>query len=161
MKRTENGLTLIELLVTLSILSFIGIIAWSVFFQGYNFSQKAISKNAMIQETNLLITDLKKVHQTLIKYEIKSENCEVKVTNLKTTPQQTQIFNHPNICFKILEINAVQGSGPKTVEPNIKDATDDSLNDVPLKINASDKNNSQNSITQDTFLYRMKGVDFK
>ena len=160
MKRTENGFTLIEVLVTLSILSFVGIIAWSVFFQGYNFSQKAISKNAMIQETNLLITNLKKVHQTLIEYEIKSENCEIKVTNLKTSPKQTQIFNHPAICFKILEINAGPGSGPKTVKPNNK-LNDGSLNDVSLKINASDKNNPQNSITQDTFLYRMKGADYQ
>lgn len=155
MNRAESGFTLIEVLVTLTILSFISVITWSVFFQGYNFSQKAISKNSMIQETNLLITDLNKIHQKMVKYDIQSENCEIKVTNLYTTPPQTQIFNHPNMCFKILEINAVLGSGPKTVEPN-KNA-----NDIFLKISASDKNNLQNSITIDTFLYRMKGVDYQ
>jgi prepilin-type N-terminal cleavage/methylation domain-containing protein len=153
--RAQSGLTLIEVLVTLTILSFLSVITWSVFFQGYNFSQKAISKNSMIQETNLLITNLNKIHQTMIKYEFKSENCEIKVTNLNSTPQQTQIFNHSNICFKILEINAVLGQGPKTVEPN------KTANDVSLKISASDKNNPQNSITQDTFLYRMKGADYQ
>lgn len=155
LKRDESGLTLIEVLATLTILSLISVTIWSVFFQGYNYSQKAISKNFMLQESNILFTNLKKTHQTLIKYEIKSENCAIKVTNLSKTPPQEQVFNHPNICFKILEINNVKGSGPSTIEPN------KIANDVSLKISVSDKKNSKNSIIIDTFLYRVKGVDYQ
>ncbi|WP_223591141.1 PulJ/GspJ family protein [Neobacillus bataviensis] len=154
MKRDESGLTLVEVLATLAIFSMVAVIIWSVFFQGFNFSEKAISKNFMLQESNILVTNLKRVHQKLIKYEIKSENCSIKVTDL-TTSSQVQEFNHPSICFKILEINNVTGSGPKTIEPN-KNA-----NDISLKISVSDKNNSANSITINTFLYRVKGVDYQ
>lgn len=155
MNRDESGFTLIEVLATLTIFSIISIMIWSVFFQGYNFSQKAISKNFMLQETNLLLTNLKRTHQTLFMYDIKSENCSIKVTNLTTTPPQEQEYNHPNICFKILAINNVNGSGPRTVEPN-KNA-----NDVSLKISVSDKNDQNNSVIIDEFLYRVKGVDYQ
>ncbi|MGG1677592.1 type II secretion system protein J [Neobacillus sp. NRS-1170] len=154
MKRDESGLTLVEVLATLAIFSMAAVIIWSVFFQGLNFSEKAISKNFMLQESNILVTNLKRVHQKLIKYEIRSENCTIKVTDL-TNPSQVQEFNHQSICFKILEINNVSGSGPITIEPN-KNA-----NDVSLKISASDKNNQANSVTINTFLYRVKGVDYQ
>lgn len=157
LNRDESGLTLIEVLLTLSILSIISVIIWGVFFQGFNFSQKAMSKNFMLQESNLLITNLKKTHQTLVTYDIRSENCDIKVRNLTTTttPAPEQIFNHPNICFKILEINNVTSSGPLTVNPN------KIANDVSLKISASDKKNPGNVVTINTFLYRVKGVDYQ
>ena len=151
--RDEGGITLVEVLATLTILSLISVSIWSVFFQGYNYSQKALSKNFMLQESNILFTNLKKTHQTLIKYDIKSENCAIKVTNHTVTPPHEQIFNQPNICFTILEINNVKGSGPNSIEPN--------KNDVSLKILASDKKNPSNSINIDTFLYRVKGADYQ
>ncbi len=155
LKQTESGLTLIEVLATLTILSVISITIWSVFFQGYNFSQKAVSKNFMLQESNILTTTLKKTHQKLITYEIKSENCAVKVKDLSVTPNQEKILDHPNICFKIIEINNVNSSGPYRVEPN------KIANDLSLKINLSDKNNPNNSVIINTFLYRVKGADYQ
>jgi prepilin-type N-terminal cleavage/methylation domain-containing protein len=155
LRRGEGGLTLIEVLATLTILSLISVTIWSGFFQGYNFSQKAISKNLMLQEVNLLITHLTKFHQSTEKYTIKSTNCDLVITDLKTTPPQEQILNHPNICFKLLEINHVIGSGPSTVEPKKIG------NDVSLKLIASDKKDPNNHITIDTFLYRLKGVDYQ
>jgi prepilin-type N-terminal cleavage/methylation domain-containing protein len=155
LRRGERGLTLIEVLVTLTILSVLSVTTWSIFFQGYNFSQKAISKNLMLQEMTILITDLTKVHQKTEKYDIKSENCDIKITNLKTTPPQEQIFDHPNICFNLLEINNVQSAGPVTIEPNKNG------NDVSLKFSASDKKNPDNNIIINTFLYRVKGADYQ
>jgi prepilin-type N-terminal cleavage/methylation domain-containing protein len=155
LNRDERGLTLIEVLVALAILSFLSVIIWSFFFQGYKFSQKAISKNMMIQETNILITNLTKIHQTIEKYAIKSENCNIKITNLKTTPPQEQIFDYPSICFDLLEINNVKGAGPITIEPNKNG------NDISLKISTRDKKNPDNSIIIDTFLYRVKGADYQ
>lgn len=133
MKSDERGLTLIEVLTTLAILSFIGTIIWSVFIQGYRNSQQAISKNLILQEVNILISNLTNLHQKLDIYEITSENCTIKITNLKTTPYQTQVFSNKNICFNILEINNVKGAGPMRVEPNKVG------NDISLKISASDK----------------------
>jgi prepilin-type N-terminal cleavage/methylation domain-containing protein len=155
LNRGERGLTLVEVLATLTILSMVSVIIWSVFFQGYNYSQKANSKNLMLQEANILAANLTRIHQTIDKYEIKSENCSIKVTNLKSTPPQYQVFNHANICFKLVEINNVNGTGPRIVEPNKNG------NDISLKISVSDKKDPENNITLDTFLYRVKGADYQ
>lgn len=155
MNTHERGLTLIEVLASLAILSFISVIIWSVFFQGYKYSQNAISKNSILQEVNILTSNITKLHQSLETYEISSENCSIKITDLKMSPHTEQLFSNTKICFKILEINNVSGAGPTTVEPN------KSGNDVSLKISASDKNNSQNDITVKTYLYRIKGADYQ
>jgi prepilin-type N-terminal cleavage/methylation domain-containing protein len=151
LKGDERGLTLVEVLATLVILSIIGVIIWSIFFQGYTFSQKAISKNFMLQESNIQISSLTRLHQTLNVYDIKSTNCDIIVTNNTTTPPQEHEFHHGNICFDLkIKINNVDyGSGPVTVEPT--------ENNVSLILTASDRNSSTNNIIIDTFLYRMKG----
>ncbi|MFF2447731.1 type II secretion system protein [Neobacillus sp. NPDC058068] len=158
MKSDERGLTLIEILITLAILSFVGVIIWNVFFQGYKFSQKSISKNFMIQETNLLITNLTSIHQKYNQYEIRSTNsstgspCIVTVTPNKEPKQD---FSNSQICFNyVLKIDNVdKGSGPIIIEPNKKDVT--------LIVTATDIKNPINKITIETLLYRVKGVDYQ
>ncbi|MEW9053299.1 MAG: type II secretion system protein [Neobacillus sp.] len=151
MKTDESGLTLVELLATLVILSILGVIIWSIFFQGFSFSQKAISKNSMLQESNITITNLTRIHQTLTEYEIKSENCDILITNNKVTPPQVQEFHHTSICFNLdIKVDSTdKGTGPVTIKPN--------SNNVTLIITASDRKRPDNQIVLDTFLYRMKG----
>ncbi|WP_312471001.1 type II secretion system protein [Neobacillus sp.] len=154
MNQDERGLTLVEVLATLTILSIVSVIIWSVFFQGYKFSQKAISKNQMQQQTNLLITNLLKIHQSAKAYNIinTNSNCEITVTiTNKDNSTRTEIFNHPNMCFKFEIKNAI--SNP--VFPNKVG------NDVRLKLTTSDKNDPNNKIIINTFLYRVKGVDYQ
>jgi prepilin-type N-terminal cleavage/methylation domain-containing protein len=146
MVRGERGFTLIEVLATISILSFVGVIIWNVFFQGYHYSQNSNSKNSMIQETNLIIVNLLKIHQTADQYEIKnsSSNCGIIVTYKKGTLNQTQIFDNKQLCFSVVLKNSISG----TIDPN--------LIDVPLTVTASDKQNSNNKISIDSTLYRVK-----
>lgn len=154
LNRDESGLTLVEVLATLTIFAIVSVIIWSVFFQGYNFSQKAISKNQMQQETNLLITNLLKIHQSAKQYNIinTSSNCEitVNITN-KDNSTRTEIFNHSNMCFKFEIKNAITNP----VVPNRAG------NDVQLKLTTSDKKDPNNKIAIDTFLYRVKGVKYQ
>jgi prepilin-type N-terminal cleavage/methylation domain-containing protein len=147
MMRDEQGFTLIEVLATLSILSFVGIIIWNVFFQGYQYSQNASSKNSMIQETNIIITNLSKIHQTSDEYEIKSSNsnCGITITYKKGISQETLAFDHPQLCFSFVFKNSISG----IINPK--------LTDVPLTVTASDKKNPNNKISIDSTLYRMKG----
>ncbi|WML59564.1 prepilin-type N-terminal cleavage/methylation domain-containing protein [Neobacillus sp. PS2-9] len=156
MSRNERGLTLIEVLIAVAILSIIGVIIWNVFYQGYSYSKKATSRNSMQQETNILITNLKKIHQSNINYTIKSSNCDITVTYQKdpTSTAQTQIFSHSQICFKLeIIVDSInQGAGPINIQPN--------KSDITLNINTSDKNNPGNNLTISTFLYRMKGVGY-
>lgn len=164
LKKDESGLTLVEVLATLTIISIVSIIIWSVFFQGLNFSKKATSKNLMLQEINILITNLTKIHQTSSEYEItssSSNNCEITITSKKRDKilnkdviQPVRIFSNSQICFGfVLDIkNKRSGSDPNKIEPN--------ENDVSITLNAIDINNPDNKVTMKSYLYRIKGVGY-
>jgi hypothetical protein len=143
----ENGLTLVEVLATIILLSLVGIIIWSIFFQGYTFSQRAISKNLMHQETNLLIANLTNIHRTTEYYEISNteSDCkiEVKYVSKDETSVKTETFSHPNMCFKF------ENEVTNPVEPN-------KIN-LQLELTTTDKYVPDNKVTIDTFLYRVKG----
>lgn len=153
-QQKQQGLSLIEVLVTLSILSITGIIVWNVFFQGLSFSQKSISENLMLQEANIIITSLKNNHQSSIKYELESKNCEVIITENEAS---SEVFTHPNLCFKLenLKVGDLnQGQGPATIEPHKH------KQDVSFSLKISERNKEKNSISLDSFLYRIKGADY-
>lgn len=141
MVRNQRGLTLIELLATLSILSFIGVIIWNVFFQGYHYSQKAINKNMLQQEANIVITRLTKIHQISKEYELITAGCQITVnyTNQDNT-QQSEIFEHSKFCYST----------------NFSGLVDPNADDIKLKIFISDKNDPNNRAEVDTILYRLK-----
>ncbi|MEH7112162.1 prepilin-type N-terminal cleavage/methylation domain-containing protein [Neobacillus niacini] len=155
----ERGLTLVEVLATLTILSIVSIIIWSIFFQGLNFSKKETSKNVMIQESNIIISNLTTVHRGENKYEITStgtNNCEITVTtDISNTEKQTQTFTHSQMCFEFTtDIKNKKADDP---EPN---KIDPNKNDVSLTITVKDNNDSTNKVTTSTYLYRMKGVGY-
>jgi prepilin-type N-terminal cleavage/methylation domain-containing protein len=148
-QQNDRGLSLVEVLVTVTLLSIISIIIWSVFFQGYSFSQKAISKNLMHQETNLLISDLTNIHRTTKQYVITNTDSDCKIAvkyigkNDTTNTEMTEVFSHSNMCFKF------ENTVTNPVKPN-----DGNLR---LELITSDKNIPDNKIKIDTFLYRVKG----
>ncbi|MEH7249919.1 prepilin-type N-terminal cleavage/methylation domain-containing protein [Neobacillus niacini] len=158
MTHDERGITLIEVLITLTILSFVGISIWNVFFQGYNYSQTSMTKNALIQETNIITSTLKTIHQKSTEYRIVStgSNCEMTVEpKIKGVVQPAKVLSNSKICisFEIKIGNVSHGSGPITIEPNKNDAT--------IILKASDRNNPKNSTKVETFLFRVKGVDYQ
>lgn len=159
MKTDEKGLTLIEVIAALAIISLVSGIIWSIFFQGFNYSQKSVSKNTILQETNILTSNLNQLHRTLNLYEIRSENCEIKITDLESSPQKVYVFSSDKICFKIQQMNQTAGEGPITVDPSNHNSIIDNK-DVSLSIYVSDKKNSANNTTINTFLYRLKGVGY-
>jgi prepilin-type N-terminal cleavage/methylation domain-containing protein len=148
LKSDERGLTLIEVLLTLSIMSIVGIIIWSVFFQGFEFSKKSTSKNFMIQETNLLITNIKKIHQKANDYSISIPNtCEILIEVNRGTEKHE--FSHPKICFEYLITNDPSDLiDPTNIDPNQKN--------IHIKFITSERQDRNNKITIDTILYRLK-----
>ncbi|MFZ7945574.1 type II secretion system protein [Neobacillus sp. 19] len=143
MHQNQKGITLIELLVTLAILSLIGIIIWNVFFQGMKFSEKSVTKNTMQQEANLLITNLKKIHQTSKLYEISSSTCKITVSITKQDDTtQTVEFNYPDFCISF--DHSIDGE----VEPDIED--------LNLTVTIYEKKDPKNKVEVDTILYRLK-----
>ncbi|MEH7255815.1 prepilin-type N-terminal cleavage/methylation domain-containing protein, partial [Neobacillus niacini] len=141
--RTQRGITLIEVLVTLAILSFIGITVWNVFFQGYNFSQKSITKNTIQQEANLVITNLTNIHQTSKQYEIQSAACQitVNITN-NDNSTKTMVFNDSRFCYSTLNTGLIN---PKLTS-----------NRLMLTVSVSDRKVTSNKVDINTTLYRLK-----
>jgi Tfp pilus assembly protein PilE len=158
--RTQRGITLVEVLSVLTILSLIGTIIWSVFFQGLSFSKKAETKNMLQQEANLITTNLTKIHQTSTKYEIenttdtnnhKSEGCKIiKVSytknkensNMPPFDQTLTPFDKAGICYST--------DVKRVVEPL---GSDNTLN---ILVKVWDQNDPSNFVQINAFLYRLK-----
>jgi type II secretory pathway component PulJ len=153
--RNHRGISLVEVLVTLAILSLVGIIIWGVFFQGFSFSKKMESKNALQQEANLIITNLTKVHQTSTEYQISNT---------------TDTENHKNIDCKMISVTyKTDNSGPTNTLPSFDrvgmcysaDVTRviypmGSDNFLKITIKIEDENDRNNFVQMDAYLSRLK-----
>jgi prepilin-type N-terminal cleavage/methylation domain-containing protein len=141
MIRNQKGVTLIELLAALTILSLIGGIIWGVFFQGNKFSQTSVSKNNIQQEANIIIMNLKKIHQTSKEYTISSNGCAVTVnaTKLDSTTQYFE-FKNTKLCISLDRTGYIQ--------PGSQDLT--------LNVTIYELMNPKNTVIVETILYRLK-----
>lgn len=82
-KNNENGVTLIEVLATLTILSLLVGIVFGVFINGINYSNKAKDTVSIQQEANYLLTLLKEQHENQDWYtiEVTNDHKRIQVTN--------------------------------------------------------------------------------
>lgn len=140
--KNQRGLSLVELLATITILSTIGILIWGVFFQGTKHSKIAISKNQMQQEANIIISKLTKVHQTATNYSILSNDGKIVVTYENK--------------YGVSDMIIFEGSNYKLITSSVNNLNPGTT-DLPLTITLTDNNNSKNSISVNTKLYRLKG----
>lgn len=145
--KNQAGLTLIELLLALSIVTTIGILIWSVFFQGFNYSKKATTTNQMQQEANIIISSLTTSHRKLglDSYEIQSSSCKISISKDSSVIQE---YEHPQLCFYL---------GEKAEDPFTETVTEYD-DDVPLTLTVQeDKNEPNLKITVETILSRLEG----
>jgi prepilin-type N-terminal cleavage/methylation domain-containing protein len=149
--RSQRGITLVELLATLAILSFIGVIIWSVFFQGANYSQKAVTKNALQQEANIVITNLKTIHRTSDSYQISDSGCKLTATITKNNKIQSQEFSNSKFCISARFTYINTGSDLTST-----DSIDPNNQDISFEITIKDNNDSNNQIVENGILYRLK-----
>ncbi|MEY2192666.1 type II secretion system protein [Neobacillus sp. BF23-41] len=68
--QNEDGITLIELLATLAILSIIGSLLYGVLLNGIDYSKKSKATVSLQQEMNIIITNINKVHESYGSYNI-------------------------------------------------------------------------------------------
>lgn len=147
--KNERGLTLVEVLATITILSIVGIIIWQVFFQGINYSQKTITKNLMMQEANIITTSLLKVHQTVNSYEISNVREDSPCGIIVKYNGESQTFDPEQICVSYTTTLPVPPTGGHIVGGS------GTMPDVPLTLILSDRNNTNNYIEVKTTLYRL------
>ena len=139
--QNERGLTLIEVLATITILSVIGVVIWNVFFQGLYYSDKAVTQNTMQQESNYVSMKLSRIHQTSKEYALISSDCAIKVNYInKNNESLEETFKEPKLCL------STNFSG--RVNPNKED--------LSLTISIQDKAKASNNFYLETVFYRLK-----
>ncbi|MGF3105019.1 type II secretion system protein [Rossellomorea sp. DUT-2] len=139
MLHNERGLTLVEVLATLTILSIIGAVVWNVFFQGIHYTKKAVSQNSIQQEANIITMRLTRIHQSSESYELENPDCTIKVNYSELEEE----FHHNDLCFSL------ENAPEEPILP--------SKIDYPLLITITDKHHPKNKFVIDTTLYRLKG----
>jgi prepilin-type N-terminal cleavage/methylation domain-containing protein len=70
----EDGITLIELLATLAILSIVSVLLYGVLLNGFHYSKKSQEKVSIQQEMNIIVTSITKFHESYETYEIKVDH---------------------------------------------------------------------------------------
>lgn len=147
--RNERGITLVEVVATIVILSFIGVLISTVLLNSMKFSDTLISKNTMQQQANYILSTLTKIHQQEEEYEITQD--PVDACSWIVTPASTGItktFQDDKLCFTILDTN-------NTSATDIKVEKNDS--DIKITLTVADKNQLEHKVVINGYLHRLKG----
>ncbi|WP_419956023.1 PulJ/GspJ family protein [Neobacillus niacini] len=70
----DDGITLIEVLATLAIMSIISILLYGVLMNGFDYSKKSQEKVSIQQEMNIVVTSITKFHESYRSYDIKIDH---------------------------------------------------------------------------------------
>jgi prepilin-type N-terminal cleavage/methylation domain-containing protein len=73
-RSNENGLTLIEVLAAIAIFSIVLLLITNVVINSFNFHEKNYDKLELGREANLIITELRSIHQTVEEYKLESND---------------------------------------------------------------------------------------
>lgn len=142
MKKIEQGITLIELLATIALLSILGILIWSVFFQGYRYSKESISTSQLQQEANRISTELMNFHRnTEFEYTIRSTSCEIHIYQ----------DGHEEIKFASRMCLSIHDEKNATTIP-----VDPDRENKKLFLSVANKKNVENKVEIEIFLHRLK-----
>ncbi len=129
MSNNEKGITLVEVLAALALLSIVSIITWNVLIQGSIFSQNIRTNTLIQQEANIIINSLTRVHQLSSPYYQITVESNSNSSFLLIEGNNTIMFDNPNFRYSI-EIfdelgNVVSGEGENEViykvDPNKED----------------------------------------
>lgn len=143
--KNEHGLTLVEVLATMVIFSLVAILVWNVFFQSTDYSKKAISKNQIQQEANIIISNLNAIHKRSTEYTVISNSCSFSVQYTAKNVKKTETFENNQMCIK-LSSNSSNPVNPKTTK-------------VEIELMIEEKDNPDNKVQIHTLLSRLKEVN--
>lgn len=150
MLKDNKGITLVEILATITLLSVIGILVWSVFIQGIKNTNEGAMKTRLTQEMNYVQATLRKIHQTADNYKITfPTNCSIHVEYNNEGVSSTTLFEDNRICYEIF-IEGEKKEDLLEINPKGGDHS------ISIDFVLSDKNNFRNNVTILTNLSRLK-----
>ncbi|WP_040851224.1 type II secretion system protein [Planococcus halocryophilus] len=85
MKKNQNGITLVEVLAALVLVSLIAGIAWTAISIGFKHAAVETQKTQIQQDANLIISSLTGVHRRSATYSLVFEANKIKVTSCSST----------------------------------------------------------------------------
>ncbi|MFD1030485.1 prepilin-type N-terminal cleavage/methylation domain-containing protein [Metaplanococcus flavidus] len=154
MKLNQKGITLVELIAGLSLVSIIAIIAWSSISIGMRHGAGETSKTIMQQDVNLMVSSLMAAHRGSEKYSIIFEDDQLKIDSCDENGdcELNEIHSKYNFTGSIVNEVVVDTS---IVNPVIfVDLRPESEHtEITLKI--TDLNNDNRSLTIETTLSRL------
>lgn len=140
-KNNQSGVSLTEVLAIIVILSIVILLAWSIFFNGAQYSNKAITKSQMQQEANVISSHLSKIHKQSDFYTSVINSCSFTIEYTSKGVVAKEDFEHNKLCIKLLNV-------PNEVNPNNED--------VNYELIIEDMNNPNNKLQINSLLHRLK-----
>lgn len=129
MKKNEKGMTLVEVLATLVLLSLVTGVIWTTISISTKFNVSETSVLKLQQEANYIVSELQRVHRNCYTYELIITTKEVKILNCKNEENAT-IPGYDGIVSNIYEYMPVRNPS----EPDPIDTTKDNLNILDFKV---------------------------
>ncbi len=152
--KNETGLTLIEVLATITILSIVSVVIYNVFTSGLRYSSKAEETTLIQQEANYLLTLLKEQHEkTTNYYTITVENNHNIAILNKDRSNEIDVTNSQYL-YQICDLD-------DTKSCDEQNATDHTITKTPInerfhvKIILINKSNPDNKYEIQTILSRL------
>lgn len=142
MVKNQRGITLVEVLAAIILIAIISFLAWNIFFQGKNYTEKSISKSQMQQEANIILSRLSKIHQSSDTYEVNIQTCSFTIKYTVSGTTKNEPFNNSKLCITLTNI-------PNIVDPK-------TINAINFNLKIEDINKSNNHISVNSYLYRLK-----
>lgn len=151
--KNQSGLTLIEVLATLTILSFVTIILYSIFANGLHYSNQAKETVLIQQEANYLLTILKEQHEKSNSYSITVEDDYKKVV-IKDSANKTVTIENPNYHYRIYRYDPYTPNSQELFENNVEYQIDSTEN-FPIFISIESISNPNLKFEVKTILSRL------
>ncbi|WP_372869636.1 PulJ/GspJ family protein [Planomicrobium okeanokoites] len=154
MKLNQKGITLVELVAALALVSIIATIAWSALTIGMKHGAAETNKTIMQQEANVMISSLMAAHRGSEKYSIIFEDDQLKVDycDKMSVCGVREISTKYNFTgSKVNGVNVDTSSGTQIIFADLTPEKEHTK--ITLKI--TDLNNAKRTLTIDTTLSRL------
>jgi len=91
-KKNESGMTLVEALATLAILSMVVVLIWTTFYISAKHSIMETTKLQLQQEANYILTEVQQQHRQLECYELDIREDRVQLFNCSRAPELIKVI---------------------------------------------------------------------
>ncbi|MBT2569184.1 type II secretion system protein [Planococcus sp. ISL-110] len=154
MKKNQKGVTLIEVLTALVLVSVIAVVAWTSLSIGFKHTAVETRKTLIQQDANLIISTLTGVHRQSASYSLIFEANKLKVVSCVDAVACNDNVIEKSYDFTGTMVNNIVIDSHDSV-PDVISDLEPEKNHTVVKLVLTDLNNPKNTITVETTLTRI------